>query len=246
MKQSPPKMFRSLNGVRKGVVECRSCPRLVRFRETVPPKAAFRGERYWRRPVPGFGDPDPQLVIVGLAPAAHGGNRTGRVFTGDGSGRFLVKALYSAGFANQQVSESKDDGLVYEGCYVTAAVKCAPPGDRPTKQEFDNCSGYLDAELNLLKGARAVLALGSMAFRAVLDSERRRGADASGMRFVHGASYPLPGGRRLYASYHPSPRNTNTGKLTEEMLVGLMQEIKAELAKASNHDKDRQDGLRQA
>ncbi|MDV3276900.1 MAG: uracil-DNA glycosylase [Nitrososphaerales archaeon] len=219
--------FRSLSGVGKEVVTCRACPRLVRFREGVAPRAAFRGERYWRRPVPGFGDPEAELVVVGLAPAAHGGNRTGRVFTGDGSGRFLVKALCAAGFANQSVSESRDDGLVYTKCYVTAAVKCAPPGDRPTGAEFANCSGYLDAELALLKRAKVVLALGSMAFRAVVDSERKKGRDVSGMRFIHGASYPLAGGRRLYAGYHPSPRNTNTGKLTGAMLVSLLQRIKA-------------------
>jgi uracil-DNA glycosylase family 4 len=208
------------------VVSCRLCPRLVAFRSTVPPRAAFEGQSYWRRPVPGFGDPDAALVVVGLAPAAHGGNRTGRVFTGDNSGRFLVKALHRAGFANQPVSESRVDGLAFVNCYVTAAVKCAPPGDKPTRDEFENCSAFLDVELSLLRKTRAILALGSLAFRSVLERERSKGADISGMRFAHGASYDLPAGRRLYASYHPSPRNTNTGKLTEAMLVRLLQEIK--------------------
>lgn len=233
--------YRNLDELNSAVVRCNRCPRLREYAKSVARnrKPQFAKWKYWAKPVPGFGDSKARLIVIGLAPAAHGGLRTGRVFTGDGSGRFLVNALYRTGFANQQVSESRDDGLVYTGCYVTAAVKCAPPGDRPTREEFDNCSGYLDAELNVLKRARTVLALGSMAFRAVLDSERRRGADVSGMRFVHGASYQLPGGRRLYASYHPSPRNTNTGKLTGEMLVGLLQEIKTGLAKESIHDKDR-------
>jgi uracil-DNA glycosylase family 4 len=197
----------------------------VRFRETVKPRAAFAGERYWRRPVPGFGDPSAELVVVGLAPAAQGANRTGRVFTGDNSGRFLVRALYAAGFASQPVSESKSDGLVYTNCYVTAAVKCAPPADKPSKEEFDRCSSYLDAELELLKRTKVVLALGSLAFRAVVQRERRSGGQVPGGRFVHGGVYPLSEGRVLRASYHPSPRNTNTGKLTEEMLTKLLVEI---------------------
>lgn len=230
--------FRSLSGVRKEVVKCRACPRLVKHRESVEPRAAFRGQTYWRRPVAGFGDPDAGLVVVGLAPALHGGNRTGRVFTGDNSGRFLVKALYKAGFANQPVSESKDDGLGYTGCYVTAAVKCVPPGDRPSKDEFENCGRYLDSELSLLKSATTVLALGSLAFKAVTDSEKRGGANVAGLKFLHGARYDLPGGRSLYASYHPSPRNTNTGKLTEEMLVALLQEIKGSMGIPMKHDQD--------
>lgn len=239
MKRSSGAQFRSISGVRKEVVACEACSRLVRFRKRVEPRAAFRAQTYWRRPVPGFGDPNAQLVIVGLAPAAHGGNRTGRVFTGDNSGRFLVKALYKAGFANQPVSESRDDGLIYTDCYVTAAVKCAPPGDKPSRAEFENCSRYLDAELTLLKRAGALLALGSLAFKSILESERRRGNQVSGAEFHHGARYPLPGGRWLYASYHPSPRNTNTGKLTKEMLVGLLQRIKASMAKKPSDDQDR-------
>ena len=228
--------FRSLAAVRRQVVTCRKCPRLVRFREGVLAKAAFKGQTYWRKPVPGFGDPDAELVVVGLAPAAHGGNRTGRVFTGDNSGRFLVNALYKAGFTNQPISESRDDGLEYSNCYVTAAVKCAPPGDKPSKEEFHNCAMYLDTELSLLGKAKAFVALGSLAFRAVLEVERRRGANVSGMKFAHGASYLLPGRRRLYASYHPSPRNTNTGLLTEAMLVRELEEIKAGMANWQGHD----------
>jgi len=229
MKSSSSLRFRSLVGVRRAVVACRRCPRLVRFRETARPRAAFKGEKYWRRPVPGFGDSRAELVVVGLAPAAQGGNRTGRVFTGDNSGRFLVRALYNAGFANQPMSESRDDGLVYDNCYVTAAVKCAPPGDRPSGDEFEKCAPYLDAELRLLARAKVVLALGDMAFRAVVAHERRMGNPLPRARFVHAASYPLSGGGVLRASYHPSPRNTNTGKLTESMLTGLLVEIRGSL-----------------
>ena len=226
MKQPSTRRYRSLSGLRTTVVSCRQCPRLVKFRESVKPRASFAGQRYWRRPVPGFGDPKAELVVVGLAPAAHGGNRTGRVFTGDNSGRFLIKALYAAGFANQPRSEARSDGLVYVNCYVTAAVKCAPPGDRPTREEFTECSEFLDAELKLLDHAKVVLALGSFAFRAVLDSEKRLGNRVIGAKFSHGGRYAVSGGRTLWASYHPSPRNTNTGKLTEGMLTDLLIEIR--------------------
>jgi uracil-DNA glycosylase len=233
MKRSPSAQFRTLSGVKGSVVGCRRCFRLVRYRERVKPRASFAAERYWRRPVPGFGDPNAELVVVGLAPAAHGGNRTGRVFTGDESGRFLVKALNVVGFANRPVSESRSDGLTYTNCYVTAAVKCAPPGDKPSRQEFENCSGYLDAEMSLLSRARVVLALGSLAFRAVVDRERKSNGRVRGLKFVHGARYPLSGGRVLVASYHPSPRNTNTGKLTEKMFTDLLIEIGRSLREGS-------------
>jgi uracil-DNA glycosylase family 4 len=232
MKRAPSTKFRSLSGVSKAVVACRRCPRLVKFRETVKPRAAFEAESYWRKPVPGLGDPDAELVVVGLAPAAHGGNRTGRVFTGDNSGRFLVRALHGAGFANQPISESKDDGLVYNDCYITAALRCAPPGDRPSRSEFVACGPYLDAELELLRRAKVILALGSVAFRAVIVSERRMGHPVSRSKFAHGARYPISRDRLLVASYHPSPRNTNTGKLTEDMLAGLLVEIKSSLGRA--------------
>ncbi len=217
---------RSLSGIRNEVVVCRLCPRLVRYRESVEPRKAFESQKYWRRPVPGFGDPAAQLVVVGLAPAAHGGNRTGRVFTGDNSGRFLVRSLHAAGFANQPISESRNDGLVYSNCYVTAAVKCAPPGDRPSMREFENCGRYLDTELRLLGRTRVILALGALAFRAVIASERRHRNRVPRAEFAHGARFSLEGNRILVASYHPSPRNTNTGKLTERMLTDLMLDIR--------------------
>ncbi|MGH9920032.1 MAG: uracil-DNA glycosylase [Nitrososphaerales archaeon] len=214
----------------EAVVQCRRCPRLVRYRETVPPRKSFKSEKYWRRPVPGFGDPDASLVVIGLAPAAHGGNRTGRVFTGDESGRFLVRALYEAGFANQPVSEARDDGLVYTDCYVTAAVKCVPPQDKPTAEEFENCSAWLDSELRLLTNARAIVALGRGAFDAYLGYAASRGRMTRGMRFSHGGKYILEGLPTLYASYHPSPRNTHTGKLTRRMLVLLLKRVRREKA----------------
>jgi uracil-DNA glycosylase family 4 len=219
---------RSLAKVAETVMGCTRCPRLVAYRQSVPPRRAFEGEKYWRRPVPGFGDPDASLVVIGLAPAAHGGNRTGRVFTGDESGRFFVRALFEVGYVNQPTSSSRGDGLVYTDCYITAAVKCAPPKDRPTMEEFENCSVYLDAELSLLGRVTAVMALGRAAFRAYLDYAAGRGVPTKGVKFTHGTAYKLEGMPALYASYHPSPRNTFTGKLTLEMLVSLLERIRRE------------------
>jgi len=200
----------------------------VEFREKVKPRAAYAGQTYWRKPVPGFGDIDGRLLVLGIAPALHGGNRTGRPFTGDDSGRFLVRALYETGFASQSISEDRDDGLFYRDCYLTAAVKCAPPGDRPLPSEFDNCSRYLDAEISLMKNLRVVLALGALSFRAFLEHVDRDGKRTRGIRFGHGISHRL-GDLTLYGSYHPSPRNTNTGKLTLPMLVDVLFAIKGEL-----------------
>lgn len=211
--------------LREDIIRCRRCPRLVRFRESVQPRVAFLGQEYWRKPVPGFGDTNGRLLILGIAPALHGGNRTGRPFTGDSSGRFLVRALYKAGFANKPISESREDGLVYTDCFLTAAVKCVPPADKPTAQEFQNCSTYLDAEIGLLRNLKSVLALGSLSFDAFLDHLNKRGIRTNHLRFRHGANYRVAG-LSLYASYHPSPRNTNTGVLTEAMLVSVLENIK--------------------
>jgi uracil-DNA glycosylase len=216
----------SLDEVAKAVVGCGRCPRLVKFRQSVAPRKSFRSEAYWRRPVPGFGDPSARLVVIGLAPAAHGGNRTGRVFTGDASGRFLVRALCEAGYANRPTSEKRDDGLLYTDCYLTAAVKCAPPQDKPTAEEFENCSAWLDSELRLLTKAEVVLALGRAAFKAFLDYADHRGAATRGIKFAHGARYALGSLPVLYACYHPSPRNTHTGKLTSAMLVSLLARVR--------------------
>jgi uracil-DNA glycosylase family 4 len=206
----------SLRAVECEVVECRACPRLVAWREQVARDkvARFRDWDYWARPVPGFGDPDAHLVIVGLAPAAHGGNRTGRVFTGDRSGDFLFASLHRTGYANQPTSEHRDDGLELIGCFITAAVKCAPPQNKPTPAERDTCRPYLERELALLPHARVAVALGQFGWDAVCSHYRVRPKP----RFGHGAQAELPGGRTLLGSYHVSQQNTFTGKLTPDML----------------------------
>lgn len=217
------------------IVACRSCPRLVSFRENVPARAAFRNQEYWRKPLPGFGDPEAWLMVIGLAPAAHGGNRTGRLFTGDESARFLMRALHKAGFANQPTSSSKDDGLRLTGCYITAAVRCVPPDNRPAPKEFANCSRYLDREFEILTDLRAVVALGQLAFKAYLDYARSRGHGVSGVKFSHGVRIGFQGIPRLYGSYHPSPRNTYTGKLSEAMLVEVLERARADRFETQPH-----------
>lgn len=189
----------------------------------------YRDWDYWGKPVPSFGDPGAELLILGLAPAAHGANRTGRMFTGDRSGEFLYRALYEAGFANQPTSILAGDGLKLSGCYITAALRCAPPGNRPRPSELRNCQPYLERELELLERVRAVLALGRVAFETYLRVLRRREGfpPPSSFRFAHGASYALPGGLpRLFASYHPSQQNTQTGKLTPEMMRKVLKDIR--------------------
>jgi len=199
------------------LIECRRCSRLVAWREQVAreKRAAFRNWDYWGRPVPGFGDPDARLLILGLAPAAHGGNRTGRIFTGDRSGDWLFASLWRTGFANQPTSVSRDDGLKLRDCYVTAPVKCAPPGNKPLPEERDNCAPWLERELALLPAIRVVVALGSYAWDTAL---RHLGPVRPKPRFTHGAEVALPHGRTLLGSYHVSQQNTSTGRLTEAML----------------------------
>jgi uracil-DNA glycosylase family 4 len=197
------------------VVNCRKCPRLVSWREKVAEekRAAFRDWAYWGRPLPGFGDRRAKVMVLGLAPAAHGGNRTGRIFTGDRSGDWLFRALYRAGFANQPTSLSRDDGLELRGAYVTAVVRCAPPGNKPTPQERDNCNPYLQRELRLPEELRVIVPLGHFAYDAL--------AQALGVhhrpRFGHGVEWRLRDGRIVLCSYHPSQRNTFTSLVTEEM-----------------------------
>ena len=213
--------MRGLDALREEVVSCTRCPRLVEWRERAAldrPKR-FEGWDYWARPLPGFGDPRARLLIVGLAPAAHGGNRTGRIFTGDRSGDWLFRALHRAGFASRPVSESRDDGLRLDGCYISAVNRCAPPGNRPSPEERDNCLPYLVRELELLGELRAIVALGSFAWDGVLRALRARGVvvPMPKPRFGHGAEAEI-GPYRLLGSYHPSQQNTFTGTLTEEML----------------------------
>jgi uracil-DNA glycosylase family 4 len=217
--------------LRQRVVACRLCPRLTAYRErvAVERKREFQSEEYWGKPVPGFGDPDGRLVVIGLAPAAHGSNRTGRMFTGDRSAQFLVRALYEAGFANQPTSVRRNDGLHYQELYMTAAVRCAPPDNRPTPAEATACRPYLDQEFALLRHARAYLALGGFAWEATLGAAARfHGVERPRVNFAHGACAPLGPGRPIaWASYHPSPQNTQTGKLTPRMLAGLLDQIRA-------------------
>jgi len=217
--------------LRSEVVACARCPRLVAYRARVAHerKREFRDQEYWGRGVPGFGDPRARLVAVGLAPAAHGSNRTGRVFTGDRSAAFLVRAFHAAGFANQPTSTHRGDGLRYSDLYLTAAVRCAPPGNRPTPLEEANCAPYLERELRLLSEARAILALGGFAWDALRAvAPRVYGVPRPALAFAHGACCPLgPGLPLLWGSYHPSPQNTQTGKLSDRMLVELLRRIRA-------------------
>jgi len=203
------------------ITRCRKCPRLVAWREEVAQtrRAAFRNEVYWGRPVPAFGDPDGRLLIVGLAPAAHGANRTGRMFTGDRSGDWLYRGLHRAGFANRPESSTVDDGLALRGALVTAAVRCVPPSNRPNPVERDNCRAWLEAELDLLSSVRVVVALGHFAWTQVLRvlGDRGHQIPVPRPRFGHGVEFAPPGGPTVLASYHPSQQNTFTGTLTEEM-----------------------------
>ena len=209
----------SLARVDAEVAECRLCPRLVEWRERVATekRAAYREQDYWGRPIPGFGDPLARVLVVGLAPAAHGGNRTGRIFTGDRSGDWLFAALHATGFANQPTSQHRDDGLRLTGAYIAAAVRCAPPDNRPAPEERANCLPYLRRELALLEQVRVIVALGGFAANVVAELLAVRPRP----RFGHGAEAPLPGGRTLLCSYHPSQQNTFTGRLTMPMLEGV-------------------------
>lgn len=219
----------TLDRVNAEIIACMKCPRLVEYRERVAreKRRAFASWEYWGKPVPGFGDPGAKLLILGLAPAAHGGNRTGRVFTGDRSGDFLYDALYRAGFANQPNSTERGDGLELKNAYIVAAARCAPPANKPLPSELANCRPYFERELAILQ-PRAILALGSIAMAAYLVTLKREGKIQSlaRFRFAHGASYKFGDGLpRLFASYHPSQQNTFTGKLTKAMLVRVLQNI---------------------
>ncbi len=227
--------MKALEELNEEIVECRKCPRLVRYREKIAreKRRAFREWEYWGRPVPGFGDPHAKLLILGLAPAAHGANRTGRMFTGDRSGDFLYKALHRAGFANQPTSVRRDDGLKLENAYMAATLRCAPPANKPLPSELANCRPYFERELEILR-PRAILALGGIAMRAYLRllKERDEIRNSAAFPFRHGASYELGAGLpRLFVSYHPSQQNTFTGKLTEAMLARVLRDIRRFLEK---------------
>ncbi|MBC7853557.1 MAG: uracil-DNA glycosylase [Pirellulaceae bacterium] len=204
------------------IMACCLCPRLVAWREEAAanPPARFRGEEYWARPVPGFGDPKARLLLVGLAPAAHGGNRTGRVFTGDRSGDWLFRALHKAGFANQPTSIHKDDGLKLQDAFITAAARCAPPGNKPLPRELTNCRPFLLREIQLLTNLRVVLGLGKIGFDTAFDALRALGKTSlkSRPKFAHGGEAPINESLTLLGTFHPSQQNTFTGKLTVPML----------------------------
>jgi uracil-DNA glycosylase family 4 len=227
---------RQLELLQQQVITCTRCPRLVRHcREVAQAKRRmYRQWEYWGKPVPSWGDPNAELLILGLAPAAHGANRTGRMFTGDRSGDFLYQRLYEAGFANQGTSAARDDGLELRSCYITASLRCAPPKNKPLPSEARNCQPHLEAELRLLKRVRAVLVLGRIAFDAYLRVAALGHAafpPRSKFKFSHGASFSLPDGLpRLFCSYHPSQQNTQTGRLTEAMFKKVLTEIQEFLA----------------
>ena len=214
-----------LADIESEVIACSRCPRLVAWREecAANPPLRFRGERYWARPLPAFGDARARVLLVGLAPAAHGGNRTGRMFTGDASGDFLFRALHEVGLASQPESRRQGDGLALFGVLVTAAVRCAPPDNRPRPEEFAACREYLDREREALSGARTLVALGAIAFEACLGTLARGGHRIARPkpRFAHGAELQI-GDYRIFASYHPSQQNTFTGKLTLPMLQTVL------------------------
>lgn len=207
------------------IISCRKCPRLVAWREEVArtKRNAYRDWDYWGKPVPGFGDPKARILVVGLAPGAHGSNRTGRQFTGDASGNFLFPALYKAGFASQPESTSRDDGLALHDMYITASGRCAPPANKPTAEELNNCQPFLEREIELLR-PEVIVVLGRIAFERVL---RIYSEPKSGKKFAHGASFRLQAGSWLVCSYHPSQQNTLTGKLTVEMFDSMWERVRS-------------------
>jgi uracil-DNA glycosylase family 4 len=213
----------------RDVIACERCPRLRNWCRKVAREKVrrFRDEEYWGRPVPGFGDPRARLLIVGLAPAAHGGNRTGRVFTGDRSGDFLFAALHRAGFASQPTSVSRDDGLVLRDAYVAALVRCAPPANKPSREEVLHCRGYLAREWELLEHPRAILALGKTAMDGTVAMLKEEGhAPRRGFTFAHGIEHELGGGLSLFGAYHPSQQNTFTGRLTASSFDAVLRRVK--------------------
>lgn len=231
-------MLNSLKIINAEIVVCRKCPRLVRYREEIArtKRRAYIDQDYWGKPVPGFGDQRAKLMIIGLAPGAHGSNRTGRMFTGDRSGDFLYPQLYRAGFANHPTAVSREDDLKLINAYIGAVARCAPPDNKPTLDEINNCLAYLEAELDLLK-PRAILALGHIAWTHYLRGlvHRKLIARVGEYKFSHGANYQLPGGLpRLFGSYHPSQQNTSTGRLTPAMLAGVLQNIRSFLKKTES------------
>lgn len=219
-----PNWLKVLNGE---IISCTLCPRLVEYRERIAreKRRAYREWEYWGKPVAGFGDPAARVLVLGLAPGAHGSNRTGRPFTGDASGNFMYPVLYETGFANQPTATARGDGLVLTNLYITAAARCAPPDNKPLPQELANCASYLERELVGLKSLRVIVALGRIGFESYLNYLKRRKAIAGKREyeFRHGVEYTMPDGRVLLASYHPSNQNTQTGRLSRAMFVAIFE-----------------------
>jgi uracil-DNA glycosylase len=217
--------------VQRSIIDCERCPRLRSYcaRVAREKRRAFHDQVYWGRPVPGFGDPRARLHVVGLAPAAHGGNRTGRVFTGDSSGDWLYEALHRFAFSSRPVSIARDDGLRLTDCYVSAAARCAPPANRPTRRELDNCRSFLEDEIRLLRRVRVVVVLGRIAYESWLRAAGwwARLPASKRPRFAHGSETLLPDGRTLLCSYHPSRQNTQTGRLTRPMWHAIFRRARA-------------------
>jgi uracil-DNA glycosylase len=225
---SPERLPHWLTVLNREVIACTRCPRLVAYRQEVArvKRRAYLDWEYWGKPVPGFGDPDARVLIMGLAPGAHGSNRTGRPFTGDASGNFMYPVLYETGFANQPTATDRNDGLKLKDLYITAAVRCAPPDNKPLPQELAECAVFLDRELNGLSKVKVVVALGKIGFDAYLNYMKRLGQLESRKLYIfkHGAHYRLADGKVLLASYHPSNQNTQTGKLTRDMFVEIFKQ----------------------
>ena len=219
------------------LIDCKKCERLVLFREKIAKnkRKQFSSEKYWAKPVPGFGDICANLMIIGLAPAAHGANRTGRVFTGDKSSEFLFSCLYKAKISNQPFSKHKGDGLILKNTYLTLALKCVPPNDKPLSFELNNCYNYLSEEFKTISQIKVILTLGKVAFDVCLNYYYKEfHIKKSNYAFYHGSRYLLPDGKVLVGSYHPSPRNVNTGRIDEKMMVGLLNEINNYIMSKSN------------
>lgn len=219
-----PSVLAQLN---QEIIACTRCSRLVEYCQKIgrEKRRAYRDSNYWSKPVPGWGDPKARILILGLAPGAHGSNRTGRPFTGDGSGNFLYRVLHKTGFASQPVSFQRDDGLSLSNIYITSAVHCAPPANKPTPREIANCSQHLHREFAAMKQATVVVVLGKIAFDAYLNFLKQQGFVKTKAEYIfgHGAEYPLPNGKTLLCSFHPSLQNTNTGKLTEKMMTDVFR-----------------------
>jgi len=217
----------NLNSLNNKIIKCRACPRLIKFRNKIikNKRKQFKDEIYWGKPITGFGDPKGKILIVGLAPAAHGGTRTGRVFTGDKSSDFLYKCLFNAKISNQSKSEYRNDGLKLKKAYITTALKCVPPGDKPKKSELDNCFSFFNSEITYLKNLKVIVALGKIAFDACTYFYKSKYKLNEKINFAHDKIYKLPDNIFLVGCYHPSPRNVNTGRINEKKMTSLFKKV---------------------